>query len=378
MKIIPGVLYIPAFFPSVFVSILKKYGQKAEQFLWWSKESFFYYPYFLVSAFYGVDKFFDFRKHFLVSEDVFVMGDSGGYQAMTCNKVINPEDSINWLCNNCNVGFVLDYPGESVSIGGRKMIWGSVEEFKYAAYKTLENNQIFQEKRTGSMLIYNILHGRNLSQLNFWFDVVNQVQFEGWAIGMKPPSPFRMIFGAMFLYSKGVKKNVHFLGCSGIDFIPLLSYLSRYIENLTFDSSSFAIGSKYRSFLIYDLRMNIFLGEKAGDNIYNVLPCDCPVCLKIKDVSKLYTTPVAGNILSLHNLYQMLRYVNMLNALTKVDLVRFVEKYIPQYRVLLDYIDCCVEEGFEVATKKFNCLFFDEGFFLEEENRKVFEERNFF
>jgi len=62
---------------------------KEFKFSWWEPNSFFYYPYLLISAFYGL-QYRNIREQYNIPKEVTIIGDSGGFQNMTQDGTVNP------------------------------------------------------------------------------------------------------------------------------------------------------------------------------------------------------------------------------------------------------------------------------------------------
>ena len=91
--------------------------------------------------------------------------------------------------------------------------------------------------------------------------------------------------------------------------MPTLVYCaSKVKQRVTYDSSSYNIGSIYRTYYQpLDMGPHISFGEKFKVKNPHIkeLPCQCPVCNSIKDINDLNKTDIyAGTLISLHNLYQ--------------------------------------------------------------------------
>jgi len=357
-------IYIPAASPIQLDVLLGKFPEKAKKLMWYLRDSFFYHPYMLTSAFYSRD-WVDFREHFLVKKgEVEHWGDSGGFQAWTQKAIINPKDVVLWMQDNCEYGFALDDPGEYVMVGEgdhAKKDRVSSSEFEKSAQRTLENNEIYFKNRTSKDLkLYNVLHGSSLDQIEMWYNYVSQVPFEGWALGMKPVSdPVVFTFAAMYLYEKGVRENIHFFGVSGLSVIPIIIYMTRYFKHLTFDSTSYAVGAMYRRYLNpLNQNLKITIGNITKDAMYKKLPCDCPYCSKITNIPKLYEPGAfSGTLISMHNLYHIVHHIKLMNLLnqSQADYREYVGGNA-KIMEMIEFIDMCVAIGFEKACQKYMWL----------------------
>ena len=358
----------PAFTPvfNLNKAILKT-DEKGKDLTWYSENALYKYPYMLVSAFYG-KKHEDMRKDFNIPKDVFIIGDSGGAQLITdATKKINPLEILEWQEKNVNVAIGLDFPPIVLAEEGSMLSGKSLtkEEYLRRLNITVQNNQLYEQNRENfDIKIYNVLHGRSTDEMKLWYDKVKDFKFNGWAVSIKTAPtelPIYLARNACYLYDKGVRENMHVLGLSGALVVPVIVYLSRFIENLTFDSATpTTMGQKFRR---YDLgfsmlKDNLFLGtrERKGDRNVKLkeLPCTCPVCEHVT-VEQMYGTVEqdrSGLLLDLHNMKLFTDYLKMYNSLI-VDpeyYKEFVRKNQPKIvNDAIDFIDRTVERGWKNA-----------------------------
>src|SRR3990167_10351786 len=127
------------------------------------------------------------------------------------------------------------------------------ENFKNCCNLTKNNNVFFEKYRDeGSKLkIYNVIHGNTPLRFKYWFNEMKNFNFEGYGIGGMIPlsDPFQM-FGPIYLHNEGIKKNIHIFGVSGFDIVPILVYYSTFIKKLSFDSSLYIEGRKFRKYIL--------------------------------------------------------------------------------------------------------------------------------
>jgi queuine/archaeosine tRNA-ribosyltransferase len=320
--------YLPAMSPTVPMSILNHIGyEKARKLFWWDEKGFFKNPNLLISAFYGwkMQKSHgrSNRKDLYIPDGCEVFGDSGGYQSKTSGDIITNEQILDWYEDNCDFGFVQDFPLKYIKlkddIANKKVIMDGFEVTKKMADFQAESNEDFLKRKLTRCKMYNILHGDSLKQLDYWFDTCKNDKMYGWAISTGALDISKITFILAYIYSKGVRKNVHMFGVSRFDMIPVIAHASKYIENITFDSSSWAIGSMYRVYVNpFDIRGKFFIGYKSGEK-YTTLPCSCPVCSSITNIKAIYAnTGLAGHLISLHNLYHALQFVDRFRSLLQV------------------------------------------------------------
>jgi len=281
-----------------------------------TEKSFFRYKYSLTNAYYNLTrKIIDVRSCFRYPTDEIVIGDSGGFQ-IAANKRkgktmdIEPMAILRWMESNVNIGMNLDMP-----------LWGSFQEsLKWSK----ENFGLFQSSRSNyDMKLYNIQHGRNLSEIRTWYDMAKEFQFDGWAIGIKPSNNVLLqLLGFVYLHEHdalNLKNGVHFFGVSGVQNMIALAILSEHFGmDITFDSSSFNMGSRIRAYYLPWSVRNFASFGRNQKKIMTKLPCNCPVCQNTT-VEELYNqeTPLTPVLLSLHNLYQFITVNNEINCMAK-------------------------------------------------------------
>jgi queuine/archaeosine tRNA-ribosyltransferase len=232
------------------------------------------------------------------------------------------------------------------------------------------------------------MHGDNIEQMEDWYKNTKDFNFDGWASGMKPPyDPMLQAMCVMFLYEKGElfkekSHGLHFFGISGRTVVPTVIYLANKLDiNLvTFDSSSFNNGSKFRAYMPSNLfGDNLYFGDRfvTENPEIKTLPCTCPVCRVIDDDIKLLngTDILAGTLLSLHNMYQYISYNKILNSLVKNKQKYF--KYLEQNNIgaetfrSFEFIDYCFERGFYNGLKKYDV-------FLNQQSNDKLKQANIF
>lgn len=347
---------------------------------WWTTQSMFHYPYLLVSYYYS-GKIQDYRKTLRIPDDVMMMADSGGYSIATQGAVIDPVQVLRWQERNSNVAFALDIPPTGVEnvtrISPGKVVYHAQMKFEQNAEQTRKHNVIFQNNRTSDKLkIYNVIHGYNPQLLQTWWDYVTPgIDFDGYASGAKPGSnALLQAMILMFMYNKGVRKNVHLLGVAGIAVMPLLVWASQYIDNITFDSSSYGYGSRTRAYVYPDkIREYTHFGRKFNtkEHPMNVLYCKCPICQEVKTPDYFLENNVTwpGLLISLHNLWCSKQYIENLNYTLhekkdKEGFISLVKQHTGESadKVFhaINFVEDCIKIGFDKAYKAyFNHTDFD-------------------
>src|SRR3990167_3458943 len=278
------------------------YQYKEFKLSWWEDNSFFFYPYILISAYYGI-KYKNIRQQYNIPENV---------------KII-VENGLLALRNKTNKNLKL---------------YGVIQGHTFDEQK----NIIDEYKKTESF-----------------------EQYDGFSIGGIVPIASNIdvlikVLTCFFDNFKNDKRPLHILGLSGIKSIGLINYLKKIYkkENVTFDSSSYGSGAIRLEFI------NLFNGFKTtfGDNSLNQLnklPCICPVCSNILDPSIIRKGgSMPGALLSLHNLYQYIQYTYFISVLSS-DLSLFENYLIKKNgfeQKTFDFIKYSYENGFEAAIEK--------------------------
>ena len=313
--------YVPAF--ADMERFKKGYG-----FSWWTKESPFYYPRILVSAFYGMKSGHFFRDEYQIGKDTLFIGDSGGFQIATNRKKgrnlkgLTPIKVLEWLKTNCDIGMALDIPP---TLGGEQP---SDQEYQWAKDTLVANNNVYERHRD-DLKCYNILHGETDERMQDWYDSVKDTSFEGWAVGLKPSShPILQARGLGFMAENDHMENIHVLGASGFDVIPLFAHAGKSIKNLTYDSSSYNRGVIERQYLHpLNLKGKMHFGTKpksetkgtVSNTRLSAMPCNCPVCTSV-DPKQMYDEgSQAGSLISMHNLYWYLFYCDSMKIMAEGD-----------------------------------------------------------
>jgi len=155
----------------------------------------------------------------------------------------------------------------------------------------------------------------------------------------------------MFLYDRGIRKNLHVLGISGIYVLPVLVYMEKYIKNISTDSFSYGVNTIVRTFQGFHYGPSLTFSPR--DKKFSKVPCFCPVCSKIT-VEDLYRTDVPGySLIALHNLWTYFNLLYYLEAL--VEDPKEWNKYIkkrPNLQTAIKFIDDTVDYGWETAIGK--------------------------
>jgi queuine/archaeosine tRNA-ribosyltransferase len=250
-----------------------------------------------------------------------IIGDSGGFQAVSMNIDINPIDVIKWQNSYCDIGFTLDIP--PIEIG--KMIHGNFlhgKPFKKCMNKSNKNANIMMSRKSEDLKLYLVIQGYNNESRQKWLDQGREEYDEwgGYSLSVKPQSdPYVLIDWLKFAINNNLK-DIHILGVSGMRAIGILAYFGDKFNSIKFDSSSFQIGRRFRRYNIPgDVSTHMHLSE--GHPIPESLPCNCPICSEIDDITIFFKkneikSSHAGELISMHNLYTMVEYTRKMISLS--------------------------------------------------------------
>jgi len=323
---------------------------------WWEKESFFKYDSLLISAFYGMKWKTNFRKFFNIPDSTFIMGDSGGFQNLTQNANLNCLEVLRWQENNCDSGFVLDYPLLSSL---------SLKEKKEYQHKTIDNAiYMHKNRKNDKFKLYAVVHGHNEKDVDYMIDLYKNVidisNFDGIGVGVArnvTNLKFTIKLIVTMIYKlKTFNKNMHLFGISGLNIIPLIAYLQTKVNfNITFDSSSYGCGAIRKEYWVDYGRHTLEFSEKNMSSIKN-LPCNCPVCstCTVEDMKK--SGSISGGLIYLHNLYQITSFIKQIYSLVNDNesFFKYIKlNYKEDYLKYFDYIDMVFEKGLDDANKKY-------------------------
>ena len=283
------------------------------------------YPYFLISA--GANfRNKNAREDFGLTDDVLVVGDSGGFQIKTGNLNWKPElkeTILRWLEDNCDIAMNLDIPP------GGKVFTDYDECLKMSA----ENFEYFAKNRTkGKADFINILQAGFDHRTLDWYNAVKDFQFEGWSIGGVQGSKLSSMLYAVAILLDGkehLKQNnkwLHLLGTAKISDFFMLQQLQKSLDSVgsnmrvTTDSSSpdYAVvfGGYYMNYSLKKMNIESVNFPKKEDIFNNDLPL--PRVTKFdeildgsvtyKDVYEWKRSAFA--YMSTHNLYVLVDCIN--------------------------------------------------------------------
>ena len=283
------------------------------------------YPYFLISA--GANfRNKDARKDFGLSDDVLVVGDSGGFQIKTGNLQWKPElkeTILRWLEDNCDIAMNLDIPpGGKVFTDYDECLKMSADNFEYFAKNRIQGKADF----------INILQAGFDHRTMDWYNGVKDFEFEGWSIGGVQGSKLSSMLYAIAILLDGkehLKQNnkwLHLLGTAKISDFFMLQQLQKSLDSVgsnmrvTTDSSSpdYAVvfGGYYMNYSLKRMNIESVNFPKKEDIFNNDLPL--PSVTKFDEMlngSVTYRdvfewTRSAFACMSTHNLYVLVDCIN--------------------------------------------------------------------
>ncbi len=290
---------------------------------WWTDTAIFNYDALLVSAFYGMD-IWDFREFYNIpTKDFTFIADSGGFQLWSQNVKIDPIEVLRWMEHNADIGMTLDVPP---LIPGSMKSFEDFEMYKKYSDKSKKNYELMhRSRRSDDLEILKVIHGASPRELQYFYDNVAHLDFDGYAFSPKPAREEQIALTISFAKHIGAKKVHIFLG-TGMSTLPVIIYGKRFFERLTYDSASFSLqGAKFRSYVLPFKPSSAIDFGKNYTGTLDRLPCNCPVCqistVDIFNIDKHTTTAklsesLPGGLIALHNLYVWLSYMDFLEALS--------------------------------------------------------------
>jgi len=330
---------------------------------WWEKDSFFTYPYFLISAFYGLP-FPNFREDFNIPTKNFeLMGDSGGFSYYKKNINLDPMRVLEWHENNCDIGFSLDYPLVKTD---------NATDVKIKNKHSIKNIlDVLPKRKNDKMEFYPCIHGWNEKQVIDYHKQIPDDQVQGYGIGEcsatddRPEGIISRILLEVSLNEN--KKRLHILGCCSPLMIGFLNLVEQKegIE-LSYDSTAFSNGAMYRWYHLDGFKKDkhrITGKKKKYQGIWGEheepittvtkLSCKCPVC-SVVPVEEMKTADSEGcGYVCLHNLYHEIELDKQITKLSKEPnkLLKFLNncyndrnQYNKIIRLIKEYINMDTEK----------------------------------
>ncbi len=299
------------------------------------------YPYFLLSA--GANyRNKKARESFGLSEDVLVVGDSGGFQLKMGTLQWKPELReiiLRWLEGNSDIAMNLDVPP-----GGKVF-----KEYDECLDMSIKNFEYFEKHRDAENVDFvNILQAGFDSRTQDWYDGVKGFKFDGWSIGGCQGHKISSMLYAVAILLEGKEhlnpnnKWLHILGTAKIFDFFILEQLQKSFNEMgsnfrvTTDSSSpdYAVvfGGYYLDYSLKRMSIESVNFPKREGIFNNDLPLP-----KVTDFDKLLDGSVTYNDvyeynrnsfvgMSTHNLYVLIECIERIKEIMSMhdDLVRQV------------------------------------------------------
>lgn len=344
------VIYVPAL--GIFHFNLlqtERRNYKGYDLSFWNHNSIVKYSAVLMSAAYGMHSP-NFKEDMKLGDDIFKIGDSGGFQIYTQNMKLDAGEVMKWLEKNFDMGFVLDIPGIVTN--------DKIEQTK----KNIEKMLKFRTQGK-KFELFNVLHGKDLISAQKYYNELKcfDNDLDGWACGGIKPASNLYLLALIQSFISRLSNRTHILGVSGFRSVPIIHYIARLYksERTTFDSSSYLKLSINRCFLLDRLKLRTLnFGDKTSTTLEE-MPCDCPVCEKlgndflqsIKDENNAPLDKTQICIyLTLHNLQVYTKYCDTIRKLSKdrdrlIDYTKF--QFGQDIQEVFDFIDLCYDKGLE-------------------------------
>ena len=330
------------------------------------EDSFFFYPYLLISAAHNFKKK-ELRKtiNFPKTNEHMLFIDSGGFQlatgALTEDKYSN-KTALEWSEENGDIFPILDRPPYVTGKAGTD----NKDRLKECLKKTVIAAKFYTDNRTKSDTnVLNVLHGRSMDELEYWYKFVKAFKFEGWA-GGGIKSLAEMLRSILFLKNKGeFDRNgdpvyFHIFGISKASFMPYIEFTQHLFNKagynviISFDSSYPLKTSAFGNYFLYTSITGISqmnwsnkykeLYEKKLTDAHR-LPCPCPICTSVTDIRQFLKEPkIFYNITAAHNLYRFFDFKRTIENLVFLDMEELWETSF----------DATTRRNFKIIEKAFN------------------------
>ncbi len=329
-----GLTYIPAIKDAI---IMPQWKKKS----WWLDDSDFYYPNILCS--FGV-----FRNQYLPPElkkqkGMRIIGDSGGFQQLMSKDIIlDPRSEIEWLNENCHIGFTLDYPP---LIYEPKIEYYTDSKFDRCLQLSTEAASVAYDNKSKELELFASIHGDSHRMISRWIQSMESVgEYDGLALAPKGGEGWRDLYMLLEAHKRGYKR-VHIFAETGRSISYLLVLCAKWFDEITVDSTTWSLGESARGYFApgslrtTELNINGYQsptnnGESltvlSKNNPFDRAPCDCPICRDI-DFTTSFEHPLSGRMLSAHNLVMLIRHYTFINALKKDFLIENMKYFAPSY-----------------------------------------------
>lgn len=262
-------------------------------------------------------------------------GDSGGAQLKFGTfDYVEPEVTINFYNENCDIGTALDVPPRPCD--------NNDDTILLCAKAQKLNTDVFKRiGKTADLKLLNCLHGFTLEQSRRYADFVADDFFEGWACGCDSRLMGATLQNLLVAIERG-GSHFHLFGIASLTIIPILAWLGRDLT-ITSDSSAILLASKQaRRFLHMSIKNHNICFEKQTvapqDTFLDKYhlwysPCSCPMCTRVRYLS-VYSlnAPYIDRLLFWHNMMTYLSYAQFWSNVA-ISVANF-EEYLKYFRRL--------------------------------------------
>ncbi len=369
-------VYLPAILPAKGL-YCNNHGLDFEP-QFWNNKGIWQYDNLLVST-YHAKEIKNFREELEIDNKVKILGDSGGFQAVTLGGDLNAKEVIKWQLSNCDAGLILDRPpyefNNTAQFSGTptEEFFNKCLQITYdnAKIALLYNNESYENHSDKPIRLYGVIQGETWQQMINWYkrmhelEIETKYEFNAWAMSPKPSyDPIKIaMFGIIALEYK-LNKPIHILQVSGKGGIFIGALIRKLTgQPVTIDSSTWGVSARYGTAIdplnIPDLTP---VGQKLNTDNMSGWFCDCPICSKLKiNVEKIgekYT-----HYLNVHNLYQLAKitkYFDFMIQNKNEDIILIARRISKDCetaaQMLLDY----KQFGFKYTANKYREVFNDE------------------
>ncbi len=346
-------------------------GMIGKETSWLTKDSPFYYPYVLINLM----TFQNDRNKSEIPDDVFLLCDSGGFQVITDKCNYDWKQSLDQqLMIGANRIFSFDKPPLIKKWEGSNAAFNTMNESKSKEliklnYETAlkQSEYLKQIKPERLKDFFYVVHGSSKELLDYNIQLINESigfdnfskYFGGVCYSVKGEDTVFLTTAMIHANKYFIKKGfpVHVLGFGSF---PRMVLMCR-TDITTFDATSAITGQTYWTFYnsinMYGKTKHLtFLNSNYWP--FETQFCDCPVCSNV-DFKKLLEekeTTKIGQFISLHNLYQIVKFNVFLCSIKKEEYTKIVNEVIDlsdDIKLCLEYIDYADKEGLEVAYNKY-------------------------
>ena len=304
-----------------------------------------------------------------IASDSIIFADSGGLQEIRLKGTPDtPEEVMKWQQKYSNIGFSLDKIPFKTDTGSDFSTWtfDSVNLDKYAIQsKERIRRALSVRTEYKKFKFYAIIQGTNYGEYVRWKNIIDQPGIDGWCCKTPTNDPCNLAETALYAL-ENLDKPIHFLGVGNLSKSIILFYLKKYFKHkISFDSSSYDVGSQYRRFnspFAFNLFDSIKSEEENSINKTNF--CFCPACKELREIlDKKELERYIGPLISIHNVGIANMTFNYLKQIYKdkakmIDFINvtFKESGRKKIIMILDLIDDSYKHGFNEAIKKYKNL----------------------